>query len=246
MESPVRVYGTLPQGDLLKRLQQTYSHRGDQIRRRERIKKGLLIVGLGAAVWMIPHERPRDAQASAFHGFTFGLDDEAARLRAELDATKGELELANAQLARAKTIMKYSARFKVSADLAAAVYDIALAEGIEPELGFRVVRVESEFNPRATSPAGAVGLTQIMPATARYFDKDITREKLYDPRTNLRLGFRYLRTLISEYDGNVQLALLVYNRGPVVVEALRARGLDPRNGYEKAVMKGYTGTGVVN
>lgn len=224
---------------------QSYAHRGDRIRRNDRIKKGLLVIGLVAAVALFPRQQPRDAQASSSSGFTFGLTSESRRLRAQLDATKGELELVNARLDRANAIMRYSSKYKVGADLAGEVYDISMAEGIEPELAFRLVRVESEFNEHATSPVGAVGLTQLMPSTARYFDKTITREQLYDRRTNLRIGFRYLRTLIREYHGDVKLALLVYNRGPVAVETLRSLGLDPRNGYEQAVMGGYEGPGVV-
>lgn len=216
-----------------------YSHRGDGKRRRERIGKYLLVACLLAAVAFIPRERPKDAEASTFHSLTFAGSQETARLRAELDATKGELSLARAQLERAKAIMDYSSRFKVNASIAEAVYDVALAEGIDPELGFRLVRVESEFNPRAVSSVGAVGLTQLMPSTARYFDKDVTREQLFEPRTNLRIGFRYLRSLITEYDGDVRLALLVYNRGPVAVESLRSLGVDPGNGYAKLVMKGW-------
>ena len=67
-----------------------------------------------------------------------------------------------------------------------------------------------------------------------------------DRDTNLRIGFRYLRTLVREYKGNVQLALLVYNRGPVAVESSREQGLDPSNGYERVVMKGYKGRGVID
>ena len=82
--------------------------------------------------------------------------------------------------------------------------------------------------------------------TARFFQKDITKDQLYNRDTNLRIGFRYLRTLVREYKGNVQLALLVYNRGPVAVEASREQGLDPSNGYERVVMKGYKGRGVID
>jgi len=171
--------------------------------------------------------------------FAFAGSDENARLRAELDAAKGDLALARAQLQRTKAIMDYSSQYKVNASIAEAVYDVALAQGIDPDLGFRLVRVESEFNPRAVSSVGAVGLTQLMPSTARYFDRDITREQLFEPRTNLRIGFRYLRSLINEYDGDVRLALLVYNRGPVAVETLRSLGVDPGNGYAKLVMKGW-------
>jgi soluble lytic murein transglycosylase-like protein len=218
-----------------------YSHRGDGKRRKERIGKFLLVAGLFAAVAYIPRQHPADAEASTFSSFTFAGSQETARLRAQLDATKGELALAHAQLERAKAIMHYSSQYKVNAATAEAIYDVALAEGIDPDLGFRLVRVESEFNPRAVSSVGAVGLTQLMPSTARYFDKNVTREQLFEPRTNLRIGFRYLRSLITEYDGDVRLALLVYNRGPVAVETLRSLGVDPGNGYAKLVMKGWKG-----
>jgi soluble lytic murein transglycosylase-like protein len=85
-----------------------------------------------------------------------------------------------------------------------------------------------------------------MPATAKYFDPNITRDKLYQRDTNLRIGFRYLRALIQEQRGDVHMALVVYNRGPVAVENALAQGLDPRNGYERIVMKGYAGKGVVD
>ncbi len=175
-----------------------------------------------------------------------GVREENARLRGDLETAKGDLDLARAQLARWGNIYNLSAQYHVGADLAANIYDIALAEGIEPELGFRLVRAESEFNPHATSPVGAIGLTQVMPATARFFEKGITRERLYDQKTNLRVGFRYLRTLVREYKGSVRTALLVYNRGPVAVESLKKIGANPSNGYDRLVMRGYTGKGVVD
>ena len=67
-----------------------------------------------------------------------------------------------------------------------------------------------------------------------------------DPATNLRIGFRYLRTLIREQRGDLKLALLVYNRGPVAVAQDLARGVDPTNGYERVVMRGLRGRGVLD
>ena len=107
------------------------------------------------------------------------------------------------------------------------------------------MRLESEFNERATSPVGAVGLTQLMLPTARYFQKGITRDGLYDRDTNLRIGFRYLRGLIRENEGDVRIALLMYNRGPVAVQRARREGRDPSNGYDRLVLSGYRGDGVV-
>ena len=226
----------------------SYAFRGERLRRIDRIRKTLIVAGLLAVVAILPRERPRVASASPAGSttvFPFSIA-EARRMHAELDAMKGELTLAQAQLDRANAVMEYSAKYKVSADIAGTVYDVALAEGIEPDLGFRLVKVESEFNDHATSHAGALGLAQVMPSTAREFVPGITHEQLYDRKTNLRIGFRYLHGLINEYKGDVKLALLVYNRGPVAVESLRALGLDPRNGYEAAVTRGYTGKGTVN
>lgn len=234
------------QGKPLQRLQQTYVHRGDRIRRNERIKKLLLVAGLAISVALIPREQPQTAEASSFTHLSFGSFGQSRSLRDQLDATRGELELTRARLERANAILSYSSKYKIDAQLASQIYDIAQAEGIDADLGFRIVSVESEFNPHATSSVGAIGLTQLMPATARFFDHDITRDALYQPETNLRLGFRYLRSLITEYNGNLSLALLVYNRGPQTIQTLQSLGVDPANGYDALVMKGYSGTGLVN
>ena len=82
----------------------------------------------------------------------------------------------------------------------------------------------------------AIGLAQVMLPTARYYRKDITREELFDRDTNLRIGFRYLRTLIEKYNGNLELALLAYNRGPERVDDLIRAGQDPNNGYVEMVL----------
>lgn len=230
----------------MRNLRGTYVHRGDRDRRRRKVRTGVVLAAFAASVgYVVNDSGPAEAKAEAPR-FPVVIGSEATRLRAELDAARGELDLANAQLDRWHKIFNFSSTYRVGADLATSIYDISLAEGIEPELGFRLVRVESEFNERATSPVGAIGLTQLMLPTARYFQKGLTRETLYDRDTNLRIGFRYLRTLVREYKGDVQLALLVYNRGPAAVERSREQGLDPSNGYERVVMKGYKGKGVID
>ncbi len=148
--------------------------------------------------------------------------------------------LAELEAQRARTLHDYSARFNVSNDLAGLIYDVAAQEGIDPELGFRVVYAESRFNPRAVSSAGALGLAQLMPETARIFNPDLDREDLFDSEINLRIGFRYLRTMLDRYDGDLSLALLAYNRGPARLQALLEGGLDPRNGYASSVLEGYS------
>lgn len=184
------------------------------------------------------------APVKSSSSFRINLGSDRA-LTARLDSMRGELDLAKAQLDRSAKIFSYSSKYHIGADLAANIVDVSSAEGIDPELAFRLVKLESDFNPHATSAVGAIGLTQVMPATARYYVKGITREGLYEPTTNLRIGFRYLRGLVRQYGGDVNLALLVYNRGPVAVEKARAEGDNPSNGYDRIITKGYRGKGTV-
>jgi soluble lytic murein transglycosylase-like protein len=236
----------------MRNLRGTYVHRGDAMRRRIRIQRLLMLAGVvTAAAILVINRNPGDANAEVTpeartSAFSFSLTSESRRLKDELETTRGELDLVKAQLERSSRILNFSTRYKIGGDMAAAVFDIALAEGIDPELAFRLVRLESGFNERATSPVGAVGLTQLMVPTANYFQRGITRERLYDRKTNLRIGFRYLRTLIKQYDGDTKLALLVYNRGEVAVKKALDAGVSPTNGYDKVLTKGYRGTGVVN
>ena len=145
--------------------------------------------------------------------------------------------------------LAFATRYRTSPELARQIHDVAREEGIDPELGFRVVRVESAFNPMARSRVGALGLTQLMPSTARWLQRGITREEILEPRTNLRIGFRYLRGLINKYDGDLELALLAYNRGDGAVDRDLRRGRNPENGYSRQVLgtglSRYGGTGLV-
>jgi len=159
-------------------------------------------------------------------------------LTQQLEATRGELAVARLQLERANAIIDYSGRYNIPAPLAAAIYDVALSEGVDPSLAFPLVRLESGFNPKAQSKVGAIGLTQVLPSTARLYEPGLTVQQLYDRDTNLRLGFRYLRDLLDRYGANLRLALLAYNRGPGRVEELLGAGKDPQNGYATTVMRG--------
>jgi soluble lytic murein transglycosylase-like protein len=234
----------------MKNLRGTYVHRGDAQRRRTKVRQTVLAVSFfSASAFLLGNRKPisQDAIAApvpATSNFRIHLGS-GRSLASQLDSTQGELALMRTQLDRANKIIGYSTRYRIRADLATSILDVASAEGIDPELAFRLVKLESEFNPRAKSPVGAIGLTQVMPATARYYVKGITAEGLYDPDTNLRIGFRYLRGLVKEYKGDVNLALLVYNRGPVAVEKARAEGDNPSNGYDRIITKGYVGKGTV-
>jgi len=148
------------------------------------------------------------------------------------------------------TPFRFARRYHISPELAQLIEDEARRAGLDPELGFRLVRVESRFHARARSRAGALGLTQLMPGTARALDRSVrSEERILEPRTNLRLGFGHLRDLIRRYDGNVRLALLAYNRGENAVDRALRRGRDPENGYSYAVLgrgtERYRGSGLL-
>jgi soluble lytic murein transglycosylase-like protein len=160
-------------------------------------------------------------------------------LNDEVAVARGEAALARVQLERASAIIQFSSKYQIPADLAGAIYDIALSEGIDPALGFQLVKIESDFKRDARSPAAALGYTQLQLATARFYDPKITEAALLQRDVNLRIGFRFLKDLVAEYHNDVHLALLAYNRGPGRVDEILAQGGDPKNGYSDAVLKGY-------
>ncbi len=96
----------------------------------------------------------------------------------------------------------------------------ARKHGIPADLFLRLVQQESNWNPRAQSHAGAQGLAQLMPGTARYLGV----RNVWDPEQNLEGGARYLREQFETF-GNWRLALAAYNAGPQAV--LRHDGVPP-------------------
>lgn len=90
--------------------------------------------------------------------------------------------------------------------------------GLPPHLVAGIIRQESAFDPRATSPVGARGLMQLMPDTAREISRKLdipyVPSGLYDPNTSVLLGAAYFKQLLDAFDGNVELALASYNGGP--------------------------------
>jgi hypothetical protein len=94
------------------------------------------------------------------------------------------------------------------------INEIANKARLYPELLHAVVKAESAYDPNAVSSAGAVGLMQLMPQTAKRFGVKDRR----NPQENLEGGARYLRKLLTKYNNNIKLALAAYNAGDKAVE----------------------------
>lgn len=150
-------------------------------------------------------------------------------------ATQSDIGLWTVQMQRLERTRAYSDGFRIERRLAERIYDAAVNEGVDADLAFRLVKVESSFRRRAVGPAGSIGYTQVQPRTARWLDPSVSREELFETDTNLRLGFRYLRMLLDRYR-STRMALLAYNRGPGTVATVLAAGEDPANGYARRVM----------
>jgi soluble lytic murein transglycosylase-like protein len=126
-----------------------------------------------------------------------------------------------------------------SADPKLMVRDAALRSGLPPALVSSVAAVESDFRPDALSPKGAIGVMQLMPATARKLFADP-----HDTAQNIDAGARLLRELLIKYDGDVVKALSAYNAGEAAVE--RYKGMPPyaeTQDYVYKVVKTYLKNG---
>jgi hypothetical protein len=238
-----RVSGSSTEGVILPRRRR----RGvlHTLRRRTPLRDGLVGLAMVGAATPLAMSRLGSLRTDPAHENTIPL---AAPIRPLTDATVGtawrtasdriESERQSARDTMIEEKVQRYADLGLDRELAATIYDIALENDIDPDVAFGLVRTESEFKPTARSHVGAIGLTQLMPATARWMRPGTTASDLHEPEVNVRIGFKYLRELIDKYDGNQRLALLAYNRGPGTVDRVLKRGGDPDNGYAEAVISG--------
>jgi len=124
------------------------------------------------------------------------------------------------------------------ADLKLLVQSISQEHGVDPKLVDALVRVESSYDPNAVSRRGAMGLMQLMPATA----KRLAVGDPFDPEENIRGGVKEFSRLLDQYSGNLQFALAAYNAGEGAVA--RYRGVPPfaeTRDYVSRILTLYTG-----
>lgn len=217
--------------------------------RRSPIRNGLIGIAVAGAAAPIAVDRYQQALRTdpSHERMSTRANGTAAATPGGVSAAYDSLEAERTSetQARAQAIASAVAEFAdygLTEELAADIYDVARESDVDPEIAYGLIRAESSFKNTSTSHVGAIGLMQLMPRTAAWLVPGTTTAELRNPDTNLKIGMKYLRQLIDKYEGDVDLALTAYNRGPGTVDRILGRGGNPDNGYAGFVKTGDIGS----
>ena len=133
-----------------------------------------------------------------------------------------------------KKVVKIGKKEKIQKHLKA----VAIELGLDPRLALGMAKVESGYNHKIVSPKGAVGVLQVTPRLA-WNDYKITREKLFDPEINIRVGLSWMKYLLKRFDHDLDLSLAAYNAGVsrVVKAGYRIPRIKETRNYVRKVKK---------
>jgi soluble lytic murein transglycosylase len=171
------------------------------------LKRALLLAELGL----------RDEARREWNFSLRGMGDRELLAAARLACDRQDWQLCINTAERTRSEIDTSLRYPMP--FAADIRQAAEAAGLDPALVFGLIRQETRFMPQLRSHAGASGLMQLMPATARWVAKKIGMDwrnpaLIQDPATNLRLGTAYLKLVLDDLDGSQPMAAAAYNAGP--------------------------------
>jgi hypothetical protein len=183
------------------------------------------------------------ASAGTYNQVGLGLNSISPEFASYLGGSiQGNSYLGNSAIDPLEVMGAYNSSYNNVAkpEIEKLISETAQRHGVDPNLVRQVVQAESNFNPKAVSSAGAMGLMQLMPATAQTYG--VTDP--FNPAQNLDGGVRFLKGLLERFDGNTALALAGYNAGPGAVE--KYNGIPPYRETQNYVQKILKGIGQFN
>lgn len=180
------------------------------------MKKSLVLTGLGWFVFLVPLAAP--VSADSLYSY---INERGIKVYTNIGVNRTDLPRQETR----------STTRKISNPYLPLIHESAQRFNLDADLVKAIIQVESNFNPRAVSSKGCVGLMQLHPDTAKRFGV----RNSFDPAQNIRGGVQYLRFLTDHFNGNLPLVLAAYNAGENAVR--RHRGIPPYRETQQYVRK---------